>query len=106
MTALRKEVLAPLDEVPEIAARLAPIVRAVVLEEIARSEAERAPPRPSTADREIGEACRRVAAAVDRLEQAKFAGAQELAARKLVETEAARLRRAMARHGRYAGDVL
>jgi transposase len=104
MSAASKAALAPLDGVPALADRLAPILRDVVLEEIARAEAEREPPRPSTADREIMEACRRVAAAADRLAQARFSGVQELAARKQVETEAARLKRAMQRHGRYTGD--
>jgi hypothetical protein len=48
------------------------------------------------------EACRKVATAVDRLEQAKFAGQGEIGARVSLGKAAARLRNVMKRHGRLA----
>lgn len=94
---------APLSDLLEkkLAAAVWPLVRA----EAERISAAR-PVRETKADRaerEILQACRQVAAAVDMLAQAQFAGAPEIPARRRIEATAKRLRDTMQRHGRFTG---
>lgn len=56
--------------------------------------------RAARADLDIMAACRAVGDAYDALEQAKFAGAPEVPARRALERAASRLAGAMRRHGR------
>lgn len=102
MTApLRKieHVIAPLDEADPIARRVLAGVRRMVERELERVRA--APPRVVVmrADAEIMRACRKVAEAADRLEQAKFTSG-EIEARRSLERAAKSLRRVMEKHGR------
>ncbi|TPM41560.1 hypothetical protein [Mesorhizobium sp. B2-3-4] len=94
---------APLSQrVDPLARKLAPVVREMLLAEVERLAAAIKPvgkPKPSKADEDIMQACRTVAAAADRLAQAKY-GPGEIAARKSLENAATKLRRAMERHGR------
>lgn len=88
-------------QVDPLAKALAPVVRQMLLAEVERlAAASPAKPKPSKADDDIMEACRVVAAASDRLAQAKFAGVSEIPARKSLDRAATLLSRAMRRHGR------
>jgi hypothetical protein len=93
----------PLDNrVDPLAKKLAPVVREMLLAEIARLVAAEPPAKPAKAGRaeaDIMEACRVVARAADRLEQAKY-GIGEVAARRELERAAHILGRAMRKHGR------
>lgn len=95
---------APLDNrVDPLAKKLAPVVREMLLTEVARLIASEPPQtkaaKANKAEAEIMEACRLVARAVDRLEQAKYA-VGEVAARRELEKAAHNLGRAMRKHGR------
>jgi len=91
------------NRVDPLAKKLAPVVREMLLAEIARLVAADPPTaRPAKAGRaetDIMEACRLVARAADRLEQAKY-GIGEVAARRELEKAARTLGRAMRKHGR------
>lgn len=92
--------LAPLDQVDEVARRMLPALRSMVRAEVEHLKVPAPRVRISKVDAELMEACRKVAAAVDRLEQAKFAGQGEIGARVSLGKAAARLRNVMKRHGR------
>lgn len=85
----------------KLARKLAPVVREMLLAEIERLAAAKVdkPPKADKADADIMEACRLVARAVDRLEQAKY-GLGEVSARRALEKAAHDLGRAMRKHGR------
>lgn len=92
---------APIDQVGEIRTRLSAVVDRVLREEV---EKLRVPaPRVIMArpDAEILAASRKVASASAALEQAKFAGIREVAARQALERAAKALGRALRKHGRY-----
>ncbi len=86
-----------------LAKKLAPVVREMFLAEVARLVASEPPqPKPDKArkaEADIMEACRLVARAADRLEQAKF-GPGEVTARRELEKAAHNLGRAMRKYGR------
>ena len=89
-----------LDEADTIARRLLPALRGLV-----RAEVELVRPTVprvviSRPDAEIMAACRKVALAADRLAQAKFSGAGEIAARQALIRTATTLGNVMKRHGR------
>lgn len=91
---------APIDQIDGIKRRLSSVVGKVLLEEV---EKLRVPaPRVEVArpDAEIMRACRKVAAAYDALQQAKYAGLQEVRARRALELAAKSLETVMRRHGR------
>ncbi|BAB54378.1 hypothetical protein [Mesorhizobium japonicum] len=86
----------------QLARKLAPVVREMLLAEVERIAASQPRPKPksvSKADDDIMEACRQVASAADRLAQAKY-GVGEISARKSLERAATVLGRAMRKHGR------
>jgi hypothetical protein len=89
-------------KVDPLARALAPVVREMLLAEVERIAAAipvttRA--KAGDVEADIMKACRAVAAAADRLAQAKY-GSGEIPARKSLEAAANTLRRAMERHGR------
>jgi hypothetical protein len=89
-----------LDEADTIARRLLPALRSMV-----RAEVEQVRPSVprvvvSRPDAEIMAACHKVALASDRLEQAKFSGIGEIAARQALIRTATTLGNVMKRHGR------
>lgn len=97
---LKPEAVAPLDHVDDVARRLLPALRGLVRAEV---EQLRVPaPRAVVLkpDAEIMAACKKVALAVDRLAQAKFAGAAEIPARMALIKAATTLGNVMKRHGR------
>lgn len=83
----------------EVARRMAPLVREMMLAEVARAVAAERETHPDKTDIEIMEACRAVARAVDLLAGAKFT-AGEIVARRRLEASAAALAKLMRRHGR------
>ncbi len=88
-------------QVDPLARALAPMVREMLMLEVARVAAK-LPAKPkviSKADDEIMEACRQVANAVDKLAQAKF-GVGEISARRSLERAATVLGKTMRKHGR------
>jgi len=93
------ESTAPLDQVDPIVRRLVPALRSMVAHEVEKIT----PTAPRVVvrepDRDIMQACRRVAEAADRLEQAKYTSA-EIPARHALERAAKSLQRAMQKHGR------
>lgn len=92
--------IAPIDQADGIARRLLPVLRSMVRAEVEdiRTQAPRAV--MLTADADIMAACKRVAKAVDQLEQARFAGGPEIPARKALHLAAKHLRTVMQKHRR------
>ena len=79
----------------KIVEALAPSIRSAIAAELASMQ----PPAPARTphDRAILDACRAVGAAVDRLEQMRFAGTREAGARQNLEKQARRLRELLGR---------
>lgn len=95
------------DLVAVVAKRLSELMRPMVMAEVERiAAAQAAAPlaKVDKAEAEIFAACRAVAAAADRLAQAKFSGA-EPAARMSLERAGKHLGAVMRKHGRYTGGV-
>jgi len=87
------------DEAQAVVDRITPTLRELVAAELAQLRA--AAPRPvPKAEREIMEACRKVALASDALAQAKFSGCGEVPARMALARAADSLARVMHKHGR------
>jgi hypothetical protein len=86
----------------QLARRLAPVVREMLMAEVERVAAAIPAAKPKStgkADDEIMEACRQVANAVDQLLHEKF-GVGEIAARRRLERTATILGKTLRRHGR------
>ena len=84
-----------------ITGRLANAIAPVIERELAAIAANAAiqPPPPSPAkDQRLMKTARAVAAALDDLDQAKFSGCRELAARRLLESRVRALRAALKEH--------
>jgi hypothetical protein len=96
----RPDALAPLDQADGIARRLLPALRSMVRAEVEQLKAPVPRVVISRPDAEIMAACRKVAAAVDRLEQAKFSGVAEIPARQALIRTATALGNVMKRHRR------
>lgn len=92
--------IAPLDQVDDVARRMLPALRSMVRAEVEHLKVPVPRVVVAKVDAEIMEACRKVALAADRLEQAKFAGAAEIPARIALIKAATRLGNVMKRHGR------
>ena len=90
---------APLDQVDAISSRLVSAVRVMVRDEVEKLRVPAPKVKMLRAEADIMEACRRVAAASDRLAEAKFTSG-EPSARVSLEKAAAALHRAMRKHGR------
>jgi hypothetical protein len=92
--------VAPLDQVDDVARRMLPALRSMVRAEVEHLKVPVPRVVVSRPDAEIMAACRKVAAAVDRLEQAKFSGVAEIPARQALIRTATALGNVMKRHGR------
>lgn len=84
----------------DLARKLAPVVREMLMQEVRRHAAAKAEPTIAEIDAEILAACREVANASDRLSQAAFSGAAEIPARQALIKACDMLSRTMRRHGR------
>lgn len=91
---------APCDEADAIAEKLTPVLRRLVRAEVNKLRVPAPPARICRLDADMMRACRRVATACDALEQAKFAGLREVAARRELEKAAKALERVMRKQGR------
>ena len=90
------------EKVCDVSEKLMPVIRKMVKAEAAKIAA-RPPSVQVKMDRieaEIMRASADVAAAVDQLRQAQFAGGPEVPARRKLEQAAERLQRVMKKHGR------
>lgn len=92
--------LAPVDQADDIARRLLPALRSMVRAEVEQIRPVAPRVVMTKVDSEIMAACKKVAVAADRLEQAKFSGAGEISARMALVRTATLLGNVMKRHGR------